>query len=457
MSVYLGDHGCIELKRTGLDRPFTAEIDPSSVRVNATKPLGSVPPPPPDYEDSEAACWPDKAGAYNSSDVTNGAGTSLCTDGTLPAGTTTYDDADVLPRSDVLPAPTTSYDPHNTTLPFVKGGRFSFDFPAGTFLSGDLLDFSTKDGDLIPFLDGWNQPYRTAWALCVPAATGDYKFSDCDNGTDSICDDAPTYASSPWDPGTADFDNADIWVRDQISVDFEKTMDEVYDQMTFYVHVDEAGGITLYRTFTDAVSGEKMSTVLLRQPTQTTMVEVVVANVKFRVIGQVQSFTLNTDRESVDVTELGESFRARYGGLISGSGSVTALFEYEQRDCDDSFGHVSKGIEMPIYINQLMLRSAIGSEFDAKLTLVGRGEKPGGMTKDIDDQVFQTFSALVTNCGMAFEPGQPVRVTFNYVTTGLIRLHAQMKSDYLTQEQDPNNGRIGFEEYSEDGFLLHTE
>ena len=293
--------------------------------------------------------------------------------------------------------------------------------------------------------------------MCVPAATGDYKFSDCDNGTDSICDDAPTYASSPWDAGGADFDNADVWVRDQINVDFEETMAEVYDQTTFYVHVDEAGGMTLYRTFADAVSGEKMSTVVLRQPTQTTMVEAVVANVKFRVIGQVQNFTLNTDREAVDVTELGEDFRKRMSGLISGSGSVTALFEYEQRDCDDSFGHVSKGIEMPIYINQLMLRSSIGSEFDAKLTLVGRGEKPGGTTSDVDDEIWQEFTALVTNCGMAFEPGQPVRVTFNYVTTGLIRLHARMKSDYLMQEQDPNNGRIGFEEYSEDGFLLHTE
>lgn len=59
MSVYLGDSGCIELKRTGLDKPFTAEIDPSSVRVNATELPGSAPPTRPDYEDSEAVCWTD--------------------------------------------------------------------------------------------------------------------------------------------------------------------------------------------------------------------------------------------------------------------------------------------------------------------------------------------------------------------------------------------------------------
>ena len=392
MGVFLGSDGCIELKRTSLDEPFLAEIDPSDVNVRYTEAVDQTPPA----------------------------------------------------------------DPHNVSAIF-ESSRFSFDFPHGNYISGDLLEFQTTDGSLIPFLDGWNQPYRTAWALCEAMTPGDYTFSDCDNGTDSICTDAPTYADPPWDPGTADYDNADVWVRDQINVDFTKTMPEVYDQMSFYVHVDEAGGITLYDTFSKAVSGEEASTVILRKPYAPVFVNVMVTNNRFRVIGQVQSFTVNTEREAVDVTELGDAFRERYSSLITGSGSITCLFEYEQRDCDGFLGAFPMGVEMPVYLNQLILRSSIGSEFFAKLVLVKRGPKPGGSNIDIDDRIWYEFEALITNVGMAFTPGEPVRVTVNYVSTGPIQLHTQMTSDYILQEQDPTKtGRIGFEEYSEDGFLLHV-
>ena len=182
MGVFLGSDGCIELKRTSIDEPFLAEIDPSDVN---TKEIPSA-------------------------------------------------------------------DPHNIA-PTYGSGRMSFDFPHGQYISGDLIEFQTTDGSLIPFIDGWNHSYRTAWALCDPTMTpGDYTFSDIDNGTDSICDDAPTYASPPWDPGTAEFDNADVWPRDQINVDFTQTMPEVFDQMSFFVHVDEADGMTLYRDFCSA-------------------------------------------------------------------------------------------------------------------------------------------------------------------------------------------------------------
>ena len=228
------------------------------------------------------------------------------------------------------------------------------------------------------------------------------------------------------------------------------------DQVSFFVHVDEAGGITLHKTFSDALGGEESTRVALSKPSATTQIRILVQNNRFRVLGQVQSFEVNTEREAVDVTELGDAFRERYSSLITGSGSVTCLFEYEQRDCDGFLGAFPMGVEMPVYLNQLILRSSIGSEFFAKLVLVKRGPKPGGSNIDIDDSIWQQFEGLITNVGMAFTPGEPVRVTMNYVSTGPIQLHTQMTSDYIMQEQDPTQGRIGFEEYSEDGFLLHV-
>ncbi len=389
MAVFLGGDGCIELKRTSIDEPYLAEINPSDVRPNARD--------------------------------------------------------------------TTTSDPHDVMPPIIRGGRLSFDFPHGQYISGDLLDFSSVDGSLLDFLDGWNLPYRTVWAECVTAGTGDYKVSDCDNDTDSICTDAPTYADSPWDEGTAEYDNADVWPRNQIGVDFTKTLPEVFDQVSYFVHVDETNGMKLYRTFSDAVAGEKEPEAILRRPNAPLHVKVMVANNRFRVIGQVQSFEVNTEREAVDVTELGDAFREQYSGLITGSGSVTCLFEYERRDCDGFFGQLSSTPEMPVYLNQLILRSSIGSEFFARLVLVKRGAKPGGTNVDVDDMIWQEFEAVITNVGMAFVPGEPVRVTMNYVSTGPIRLHTQMQSDYIMQEQDPATGRLAFESRSEDGFLVHSD
>ena len=249
-------------------------------------------------------------------------------------------------------------------------------------------------------------------------------------------------------------DLLEIMTTDGSAVPFIKNYTD--DQISFFIHVDEVNGISFYKTFSAALAGEESTRVLLVAPVSTVNIRVMVTNNRFRVIGQVQSFEVNTEREAVDVTELGDAFRERYSSLITGSGSVTCLFEYEQRDCDDFLGTFTSSPEMPVYLNQLILRSHIGSEFFAKLVLVKRGPKPGGADVDIDDRIYYQFEALITNVGMAFTPGEPVRVTMNYVSTGPIQLHTQMATDYILQEQDPTQGRIGFEEYSEDGFLLHV-
>ena len=53
-----------------------------------------------DYGNSAVICVPFVAGDYKSSEAGDGT-TSLCDDPTLPAGTAEYDDADILPRSDL--------------------------------------------------------------------------------------------------------------------------------------------------------------------------------------------------------------------------------------------------------------------------------------------------------------------------------------------------------------------
>jgi hypothetical protein len=209
-----------------------------------------------------------------------------------------------------------------------------------------------------------------------------------------------------------------------------------YPDGIWYVFVDEVGGLKLYQRFDDAVSGEAATRVQLQAITAPVPIEVRVVNNIDRIVGQVTDFELNTSREAVDVTELGEEFRQQHSTMISGSGSMNCFFDYERRLCDN-LSDISTGfVEMPIYLHQLLLRTQLGSGFWAKLTLVGRGDKPGARAEDYDDEIWYEFDALVTNVGIAFEPTQPVKTTVQFVTTGEIRLRTRTVTSYIVKEQD---------------------
>lgn len=263
--------------------------------------------------------------------------------------------------------------------------RFSFDFPSGMLITGDQIEMSTTDGSLL------------------------------------------------------DFVSADGWPTNT-----------VYRDGVFYIFVDEVGAIRLYKTFDEAIAGEVTGRINLADAGRTVPISVRVRNNNERILGQVKSFELNTERESVDTTTLSDEFRRQYSGLISGSGRITCFFDYERRSGDPlTTGQSSGVIEMPLYVHQLLLRTRLGSEFGAKLTLVGRGPKPYGSFEDIDDEVWYEFEARITNVGIAFDPTEPIESTIDFVTTGEIKLRTRYVSNYLLQE---SNDRIR-QEANQSGFL----
>jgi len=216
----------------------------------------------------------------------------------------------------------------------------------------------------------------------------------------------------------------------------------IYPDGKWFVHVDGVGGINLYMDFDEAVSGEVQGRVKLRVPKRKIPISIKVHDNVDRIVGQVTDFQLNTNRDAVDVTELGDDFRQQYSSLISGSGQVTCYFDYERRRCDE-LSRASDGvIEMPVYLHALLLRTRLGSEFWARLTLAGRGPKPMGYRVDLDDEVWYEFSALVTNVAIAFEATQPVRSVIDFVTTGEIRLRTKMVTNYLVQEDGYSRLRV---------------
>ena len=223
----------------------------------------------------------------------------------------------------------------------------------------------------------------------------------------------------------------------------------VYSDGIFYLYVDEADGIRLYQNFDDAISGEVTGRINLANAGRTVPIAIRVRNNNERILGQVKSFELNTERESVDTTTLSDEFRRQYSGLISGSGRITCFFDYERRALDPMTRGAGASIEMPFYVHQLLLRTRLGSEFGAKLTLVGRGPKPYGRQEDTDDEIWYEFEARITNVGIAFDPTEPIESTIDFVTTGEIKLRTRYVSNYLLQE---DTGRIR-QEANQSGFL----
>lgn len=263
--------------------------------------------------------------------------------------------------------------------------RFSFDFTLGLLITGDQIEIKTTDGTLLSFI------------------------------------------------------GSDGWPSNQ-----------VFKDGIFYLFVNEIGGIRLYKTFDEAISGEITGSVSLVVPNRDIPISINVRNNNERILGQVISYEVNTQRESIDSTALSDEFRREYSGLISGSGRITCFFDYERRPNDPQIrGESSNVVEMPIYLNQLLLRTKVGSEFWAKVTLVGRGTKPGGRAEDVNDEVWYEFYARITNAGLSFSAGEPIESTIEFVTTGQIELRTKTVSNYLLQE---DTDRI-VQEANQSGFL----
>lgn len=210
------------------------------------------------------------------------------------------------------------------------------------------------------------------------------------------------------------------------------------DRGSWYINVDELGGVRLYDNFYNALNGEAAGRVNLLVPDRNIPIEVRNVDAETRILGRVTSYEFNNAREAVDVTELSDEFRKQYSSLISGNGSIDCIFNY--RASANQLNN--QQTELASYMHQLILRQKLGAQFSAKLFVVGRGWSPGSGT---NDRVWFEFDGLITNAGITLNPEEIVRSRFDFVTTGVINLKAatttngyllQQNSDYILLEQD---------------------
>jgi hypothetical protein len=200
----------------------------------------------------------------------------------------------------------------------------------------------------------------------------------------------------------------------------------------WYIFIDELGGIRLYDNFDDSLEGSSAGLVPLTVIARDIPIRVTVRDRDTRLLASVTEYELNTNRETVDITTLSDEYRQQYSSLITGSGSLTAEWDYVN----------DAGKEPVNYLMQLVLRTEIGSGFHAKFYIKSAGTSAAAGTfsgSQTNDALWWEFDAIVTNSATSFAPGAIIVSRIDFVATGAIRLRARTTSarKLLQESGDP--------------------
>ena len=183
----------------------------------------------------------------------------------------------------------------------------------------------------------------------------------------------------------------------------------------WFAHVDELGGIRLYSTFGDSLTGTSSAAIALDAISADIPIKVAIANAKPRILGCITGYELNTSREAIDITALSDEFRSQWSSLMSGSGRISAQWDYKE--------HSGTGDqEVAHYLLQLAVRTEVGSEFSAQLFLKVPNYNPSGNPVTADDLIYYEVNGVITGSAVQFAPGTIVEMTADFVTTGPVRL-----------------------------------
>jgi len=229
-----------------------------------------------------------------------------------------------------------------------------------------------------------------------------------------------------------DFEHGQLLSGDQVEItSTDGTALDFIDSYTKtsvkkFIHVDELDGIRLYDSFAHAVNGGTTNATALAAPANDLPIRVKVENAKYKVLAQVNGYELNTERETVDTTTLSDEFRNRISTLMSGSGRMSAFWEYTGNTAN----------ELPNYLIELSLRTRVGSQFKARFYIKRTTHNPGGVAANDNDEVFYEFTGVLTGCAVQFAPDNTVQVQADFITTGSIQLRMDLETESKMLQED---------------------
>lgn len=197
----------------------------------------------------------------------------------------------------------------------------------------------------------------------------------------------------------------------------------------WYVFIDELGGIRLYDNFDDSLEGSTLGLVPLNAIARDIPIRVTVRDRDRRLLACITEYELNTNRETVDITALSDQYRQQYSSLITGSGRLTAQWDYVNE----------AGSEPVNYLMQLVLRTEIGSAFHAKFYIKSANTDAAGgsfAATQFNDALWWEFDALVTSSATSFVPGDIIVSTIDFIATGAIKLRARTTTPRRLLQED---------------------
>jgi hypothetical protein len=199
----------------------------------------------------------------------------------------------------------------------------------------------------------------------------------------------------------------------------------VHHSAMFYAHVNAAGGMRIYRSFSDAINNDRGKAASVATFAGSPVpIRVDVRDTGHHPLGGVAQFTFNTDRSAVDTTSLGDLFTEHYSaGTLTGSGTLDCYFQASRQLCSKT--NSAEG-ELSMLLPQIIMRTELGAQFDAILQMVGRS--------DSEQAVFYELRAIATRTGITVTPTGLIQVAMDFVTTGEFRLRIGDPAGYILKE-----------------------
>jgi len=215
---------------------------------------------------------------------------------------------------------------------------------------------------------------------------------------------------------------------------------QVQETFTAYVNVNLYGGLRFFRTFEAAVNNERSLELPLAAFTGAPVaIALEVEDADYTIAGNVTGFTFQTERDAVETTSLNDKFKQQYSaGLISGSGSIDALFN----------PFTTERKENSLLLLQLIQRIEIGSAFSAQLWLADEN----AYGSDLD--VFYEFDAVINRAGVEIGGDQIISVSIDFLSTGEIGLKVGRAQGYVLQQ---DQGRILTKLFDVDALLQEID
>ena len=208
-----------------------------------------------------------------------------------------------------------------------------------------------------------------------------------------------------------------------------------YSDGAWFVNVDAVGGIRLYDTFDNAITGGSANALTLVTPSASKAITLKARDSAYRPLARVRDFEFTTNRELIQTETLGSKFKEQYeNGLIQGQGTVNCFWEHRYLLSDSDTRQVVKP-EFAAYLARLILRLDQGCDFNGRFFMYRESASS-------TNNCWWECEAQITNCAINVPAGGVVESRIEFVTTGEFHLKTgdtpgyvlQENTDYLLQE-----------------------